>query len=214
MRVTQLLRRVGAAARGRAAVTVWASGRTTATSGCASAASSSAWTAGSRAAGCASRTRSRGAKAARYRGLQHDAASSRYSRRVRELNRLGWRVFTHAVGDAAIDQVLAGYEAANAEKPIAGRRWGIEHAFIARPDQFPRMEALGLGISAQNHLYLAGPDPREVLGPERGRLDDAGARVSRCGPADERRHRFRRRPLSAARRHLSLRDAPNAQRRA
>ena len=34
---------------------------------------------------------------------------------VKELNRLGWRVATHAVGDAAIDEVLAAYEAANAD---------------------------------------------------------------------------------------------------
>src|SRR5439155_9202831 len=30
-----------------------------------------------------------------------------YTEVVRELNRLGWRVATHAVGDAAIDEVLA-----------------------------------------------------------------------------------------------------------
>ena len=76
---------------------------------------------------------------------------------VKELNREGWRVATHAVGDAAIDEVLAGYEAANAEQSIRGKRWTIEHGFIAAPDQFPRMKALDLVISAQNHLYLAGP---------------------------------------------------------
>jgi predicted amidohydrolase YtcJ len=43
-----------------------------------------------------------------------------YTDVVKELNRLGWRVATHAVGDAAIDEVIAAYEAANAEKPIAG----------------------------------------------------------------------------------------------
>src|SRR5262245_34520952 len=63
---------------------------------------------------------------------------------VKELNRLGWRVATHAVGDAAIDEVLAAYEAANAERSIAGKRWTIEHGFIAQSDQFPRMKALDL----------------------------------------------------------------------
>jgi predicted amidohydrolase YtcJ len=82
---------------------------------------------------------------------------SPYTDVVKELNRLGWRVATHAVGDAAIDEVLAAYEAANAEKPIVGRRWTIEHGFIPQPDQFPRMKKLGLVISAQDHLYLAGP---------------------------------------------------------
>jgi predicted amidohydrolase YtcJ len=80
-----------------------------------------------------------------------------YTDVVKELNRLGWRVATHAVGDAAIDEVLAAYEAANAERSIRGKRWTIEHGFIPQPDQFPRMKALDLVISAQDHLYLAGP---------------------------------------------------------
>jgi predicted amidohydrolase YtcJ len=90
-----------------------------------------------------------------------------YTDVVRELNRLGWRVATHAVGDAAIDEVLAAYEAADAEKPIAGRRWTIEHGFITQADQFPRMKRLGLVISAQNHLYLAGPSLVNYWGPTR-----------------------------------------------
>jgi len=80
-----------------------------------------------------------------------------YTDVVKELNRLGWRVATHAVGDAAIDEVLAAYEAADREKPIRGRRWSLEHGFIPQPDQFPRMKNLGLVVSAQDHLYLAGP---------------------------------------------------------
>jgi predicted amidohydrolase YtcJ len=90
-----------------------------------------------------------------------------YTDVVKELNRLGWRVATHAVGDAAIDEVLAAYEAANAERSIRGRRWTIEHGFIAQPDQFPRMKALDLVISAQNHLYLAGPSLVSYWGPVR-----------------------------------------------
>ena len=90
-----------------------------------------------------------------------------YTEVVKELNRLGWRVSTHAVGDAAIDQVLAAYEAANAARSIVGRRWTIEHGFIPQPDQFPRMKALDLVISAQNHLYLAGPSLVTYWGRER-----------------------------------------------
>jgi predicted amidohydrolase YtcJ len=104
---------------------------------------------------------------------------------VRTFNREGWRLFTHAVGDAAIDQVLAAYEAADAEEPIAGRRWGIEHAFIARDDHFPRMKKLGLAISAQHHLYLAAPSLVKYWGSERAArttplraMIDAGLPVS------------------------------------
>jgi hypothetical protein len=101
-----------------------------------------------------------------YRGLPLMAADTLTSL-VRTFNRDGWRVFTHAVGDAAIDQVLAAYEAANAEKTIAGRRWGIEHAFMARDDQFPRMKRLGLALSAQHHLYVAAPSLVKYWGPDR-----------------------------------------------
>jgi hypothetical protein len=101
-----------------------------------------------------------------FRGLQTMPAD-RYTEIVKSLNRAGWRVFTHAVGDAAIDQVLAAYEAANIETSIVGRRWGIEHAFIGWPDHLPRMKKLGLAVSAQNHLYLAGPSLVKYWGRER-----------------------------------------------
>ena len=101
-----------------------------------------------------------------FRGLQ-TMPTAGYMSTVKALNRSGWRVFTHAVGDAAIALVLDAYEAADAEKSIAARRWGIEHAFIARADDLPRMKKLGLGISGQNHLYLAGPSLVKYWGPER-----------------------------------------------
>ena len=104
-----------------------------------------------------------------YRGLQ-TVPQARYTAIVRTVNRLGWRVFTHAVGDAAIDEVLAGYEAANADTSIVGKRWGIEHAFIGRPDHLPRIKKLGVYISAQDHLYLAGPSLVKYWGPARAAL--------------------------------------------
>ena len=91
-----------------------------------------------------------------YRGLQLTPVD-RYTEIVKELNRLGWRVGTHAVGDAAIDEVLAGYEAADREKPIKGRRWAIEHGFLPREEHFARIKALGVFVTVQDHLYLAGP---------------------------------------------------------
>ena len=43
----------------------------------------------------------------RYRGLQ-TVETEAFVATVRDLNRRGWRVATHAVGDAAIDLVLEG----------------------------------------------------------------------------------------------------------
>jgi predicted amidohydrolase YtcJ len=104
-----------------------------------------------------------------FRGLQTIPAD-RYTATVLDMNRRGWRVATHAVGDAAIDMVLDAYEQANRERSIAGRRWSIEHAFIGRADHLPRMKALQVAISAQNHLYLAGPSLVRYWGKERAAL--------------------------------------------
>ena len=119
-----------------------------------------------------------------FRGLQ-TMETERYVAIVRDLNRLDWRVATHAVGDAAIDLVLNAYEKANAERSIVNRRWSVEHAFIGRPDHLPRMRALGLAISAQNHLYLAGPSLVQYWGGTRAAITtpakmylDAGLPVS------------------------------------
>ena len=86
---------------------------------------------------------------------------------VKEVNKMGWRVTTHAVGDAALDEVLDAYEAANAEYPIAGHRWAIEHLFIVRPDQIARMKKLGVMLAVQDHLYLAAPAMRKYWGVAR-----------------------------------------------
>jgi predicted amidohydrolase YtcJ len=119
-----------------------------------------------------------------FRGLQ-TIETERYMAIVSEVNKRGWRVATHAVGDAAIDLVLASYERANREHTIVARRWSIEHAFIGRADQLPRMKSLGVAISAQNHLYLAGPSLVKYWGLERASLTtpvrtylDAGLPVS------------------------------------
>ena len=101
-----------------------------------------------------------------FHGLQ-TVPTERYIETVRELHRQGWRVATHAVGDAAIDLVLDGYEAANADAPIAGLRWVVEHGFIPRDDHFPRMRALGLSVTAQNHLYVAAPSLVKYWGADR-----------------------------------------------
>ena len=101
-----------------------------------------------------------------FHGLQTMPAD-RFTMAVTELNRRGWRVATHAVDDAAIDQVLAGYEAANAEGSIGHRRWTIEHGFIAAADQLARIRELGLVLSAQHHLYVAGPSLEQYWGRSR-----------------------------------------------
>ena len=68
-------------------------------------------------------------------------------------HRSGWRVATHAIGDAAIDLVLDAYARCAREHPRSG--WGgrpgnpaprhrIEHFGVARPDQVDRAARLGV----------------------------------------------------------------------
>jgi predicted amidohydrolase YtcJ len=107
-------------------------------------------------------------KGGTFRGLAV-VPQANFTEVVKEVNRMGWRVATHAVGDAALDEVLDAYEAANGEHPIAGERWTIEHAFIARPDQLVRMKKLGVILTVQDHLYLAAPAMRKYWGIDRAR---------------------------------------------
>ncbi len=115
-----------------------------------------------------------------FRGLQ-TVDREAFIRLVRRLNTAGWRLATHAVGDAAIDLVLDAYEAANAEQSIVGRRWTIEHAFIGRPDHLPRLKALDVAIAAQNHLYLAGPSLVKYWGSARAFLTTPVRRYLEAG---------------------------------
>jgi predicted amidohydrolase YtcJ len=89
-----------------------------------------------------------------------------YTEVVRELNSRGWHVITHAVGDAALDEVLDGYAAADKDSSIKGKRWSVEHAFVSRPEQVARLKALDIAVSAQDHLYLAAPVLKKYWGWE------------------------------------------------
>jgi predicted amidohydrolase YtcJ len=86
---------------------------------------------------------------------------------VKLCNRYGWRVGTHALGDAAIDLVLTAYEAADAERPLAGQRWSIEHGYLLQPEHYARIGRLGLIVHPQTwHLYNLRRNFLANYGPE------------------------------------------------
>jgi len=58
------------------------------------------------------------------------------------------QVAVHAIGDAAMDQVLNAVEKAQAKKPRKDARHGIVHAQITRADQLERMEKMKM------HAYV------------------------------------------------------------
>jgi hypothetical protein len=92
-------------------------------------------------------------------------------------HRSGWRVATHAIGDAAIDLVLDAYERCLRDHPRSG--WGgrpgnpvprhrIEHFGVARPDQVARAAQLGVVPVPQGRFVgEIGDGMRHALGPQR-----------------------------------------------
>lgn len=76
---------------------------------------------------------------------------------VKAAHRAGYQMAIHAIGDAAIDQVLEAYEAALTETPVADRRHRIEHCGWLRPDQMQRMIDMHvLPIPQPSFLYWFG----------------------------------------------------------
>jgi len=90
-----------------------------------------------------------------YEGTEDDRGQSRIpgdalARLVAELDRRGWQVITHAIGDAAIRDTLDAYEAAAATAaPARGRRHRVEHVETPDPGDLPRFEKLGVVASLQ-----------------------------------------------------------------
>jgi predicted amidohydrolase YtcJ len=73
-----------------------------------------------------------------------------YKRSVLLANRHGWRVGTHAVGDAAVDLVLDAYAGADQDKSIKDRRYIIIHGSLMAREQIVRARQLGVRVDAQN----------------------------------------------------------------
>jgi len=96
----------------------------------------------------------------------------------------GWQIMCHANGDAAIDEVLAGYKEALGGKPDPNdRRHRIEHSSIGHHEQFEQMAQLGLSPSfLMNHVYYWGAAFRDhILGPQRAALLDSVATAEKNG---------------------------------
>ena len=79
----------------------------------------------------------------------------------------GFQVATHAIGDAAIAQVITAYEQLHRKYP-GDRRWRIEHLQIADPTDIPRLAPAGIIASMQpTHQTSDRLMAEERLGPNR-----------------------------------------------
>jgi len=65
----------------------------------------------------------------------------------------GFQIATHAIGDAAIEQVLRGYEKAIGNVVDSDRRHRIEHCGFTNPDQIARMARIGV-LPAPQAIFL------------------------------------------------------------
>ena len=114
-------------------------------------------------------------------------------RLVFRANALGLQVSFHAIGDAAIEQVLDAYERVQQGSPdLSARCPRIEHFSLASEAQIERAVRLGVGVAMQPAMS-AGPQETVArrLGPERARrrhayrtIVDAGLLVAGGSDSD------------------------------
>jgi predicted amidohydrolase YtcJ len=92
---------------------------------------------------------------------------------VTMLDRRGWQVMTHAIGDRAVRMALDAYEQAARDNlaPARGRRHRVEHIETIDPIDIPRFGRLGVIASIQPLHGLPSENPPDVwavnIGPER-----------------------------------------------
>lgn len=95
----------------------------------------------------------------------------KYRAGVAELDRRGFQIFTHAIGDRAVRLALDAYEQAQKASPQTVHRDRIEHIETISADDIPRFGALGVIASMQP--FHASPDNDTLnvwaknTGPER-----------------------------------------------
>ena len=90
-------------------------------------------------------------------------------REVSALHEMGYRLVCHAIGDAAIEQLVTAYEKALAAHPDPDRRHRVEHCGYPTGDINARMKAAGIYPCPQQvFVHDFGDAYVSVLGPERG----------------------------------------------
>ena len=104
-----------------------------------------------------------------------------------ELDKRGWQIMIHAIGDRAIRMALDAFEHARGSNPAParGRRHRIEHIETIDPADVARFGELGVIASMQPYHGL--PDPTQMalwsanLGAERAARGWAYGSIARAG---------------------------------
>ncbi|QQS48176.1 MAG: amidohydrolase [Acidobacteriota bacterium] len=109
--------------------------------------------------------------------------TDQYRELVLEADRLGFQIYTHAIGDRAVREALNAYEAALRAKPGKLTRHRIEHIETISPADMRRFSSLG--VLASMEPIHADPGTVEVwaraVGPERLPYSFAWASLLRAG---------------------------------
>jgi predicted amidohydrolase YtcJ len=83
-------------------------------------------------------------------------------------HRLGWQMVAHVTGDAGVDVVLDGLEAALKAQPSTDRRHTLIHAYFVNPETAARAARLGVLVDTQPAWYYKDADALSAaLGRER-----------------------------------------------
>jgi len=89
---------------------------------------------------------------------------------VKACHERGYQMACHAIGDGAIEQLVAAYEKALAANPDPDRRHRVEHCGFSSPQQDARMKAAGILPAPQMaFIHDFGDSYISVLGEERGK---------------------------------------------
>ncbi|SDP39366.1 amidohydrolase [Desulforhopalus singaporensis] len=119
-----------------------------------------------------------------YRGYPRYSAVE-LALRARQVHDSGYQSIIHGNGDAAIDDILDGWEAAQEANPREDTRHVVIHSQMMREDQLDRMQALGAIPSFfVLHTYYWGERHWNIfMGPERAaRMSPARSAVDRGMP--------------------------------
>ncbi len=102
-----------------------------------------------------------------------------------EADRLGLQIAVHAIGDAAVNRTLNGYEAAQRANGRRDSRHRVEHIEMLLPSDLPRFSALGVIASMQPTHAPGGAYPVEpilsMIGRDRMRTAYAWQTIRRSG---------------------------------
>ncbi|MDP9343607.1 MAG: amidohydrolase [Actinomycetota bacterium] len=104
---------------------------------------------------------------------------------VTRLDREGFQVHVHAIGDRAVREALDAFEAARAANGPSPNRHHIAHLQVVHPDDVPRFAALGVAANLQAYWACLDDQMRDLnvpfLGPQRTGQQYPFASLARSG---------------------------------